>query len=329
MIIKLFVLIILILINGVFAATEIAFLSLNKYELNKKIKEGNNKALKILNLINDSSTFLSSIQIAITLSGFLASAFAAESFAGEIASKISLSFMSVETLTTVLVVIITMVLSYFTLVFGELVPKKLGLAYSSKISYFMVDIINIVIKVFKPFIFILKSSVDFFVKLFKVEQKIQNDEAEIKSNIVDAKLEDFEKKLLFNVFEFNDTTAEEIMTLKKDIVSIDINATKEDVLNIINKEPFTRFPITKDGEIIGLINIKDFIIKNKKQFKLKDYIRKIRKIESDMIIDDIFFLLSSNHEVMAEVVKKGKTIGILTLEDIEEELIGNIFDEYN
>ena len=119
MIIKVLLLAILIIINGIFAATEIAFLSLNKYELHKKIKEGNNKAVKILNLINDSSTFLSTIQISITLSGFLASAFAAESFASELASMITIQGISEATLTSILIVLITMVLSYFTLVFGE------------------------------------------------------------------------------------------------------------------------------------------------------------------------------------------------------------------
>ena len=137
MIIKIIILIILILINGVFSATEIAFLSLSKYELNKELKKGNKKAEKIRNLLNDSSSFLSAIQISITLSGFLASAFAAESFASELSNIISIDFISKETLTTILIVLITIILSYFTLVFGELVPKKIGLAYTKKISFSM------------------------------------------------------------------------------------------------------------------------------------------------------------------------------------------------
>ena len=132
--------------------------SINKYKLNKEVKKGNKKALKIVNLLNDSSAFLSAIQVSITLSGFLSSALAAESFASELASKIDISILSQNTLTTILIIVITIVLSYFTLVFGELVPKKIGIANPDKISYFMVDIIYTVIWFFKPFIKILTLS---------------------------------------------------------------------------------------------------------------------------------------------------------------------------
>ena len=145
MIFKILLLIVLVLINGVFSATEIAFLSINKYKLSKEIKNGNKKAIKIAALLKDSSTFLSAIQILITLSGFLASAFAAENFASELSSLISITFISKETLTNILIILITIILSYFTLVFGELVPKKIGLAYSLEISFKMVNIIDIVI----------------------------------------------------------------------------------------------------------------------------------------------------------------------------------------
>ena len=145
MIFKIVFLIILVFINGIFSATEMAFLSLSKYELNKELKKNNKKASKILNLLDDSSTFLSAIQIAITLSGFLASAFAAESFASEIAEVLTISFLTKETLTTILIILITMVLSYFTLIFGELVPKRIGLTYSKKIAFSMVTMIDIII----------------------------------------------------------------------------------------------------------------------------------------------------------------------------------------
>lgn len=329
MIIKILLLAILIIINGVFSATEIAFLSLNKYELNKEIKKGNKKGKKILNLINDSSTFLSAIQIAITFSGFLASAFAAESFASEIASKINITFLTAETLTTILIVVITIILSYFTLVFGELVPKKIGLAYSKKISFAMVNIIYAVITFFKPFIWILKSSVNCITKLLKIKQTNENDEDSIKDTIIDSKLEDLEKNLLFNVFEFNDTKVEEVMTPKKDVIFIDIKDSKEKVLKTIVKYKYTRFPVTCDGEIIGVINVKDFILKGNNVFNLKKYIRDLRELEYNTIIDDAFLLLSDTHEVMASVIKDGEFIGIVTIEDIIEEVVGNVFDEYN
>ena len=329
MFIKIILLLVLILINGVFSATEMAFLSINKYKLAKEIKNKNKKAIKIANLLNDSSTFLSAIQIAITLSGFLASAFAAENFASELADIISISTISKETLTSILVVIITIILSYFTLVLGELVPKKIGLAYSEKIAFSMVDIIDIVIKVCKPFIIILKASTDFIVKLFKVRRTSQNEEEDIKSTITDSNLEELVKQLLLNIFEFNDTTIDKVMTPKNNVISIDINSTNEEILSTIKKYKYTRFPVLENDKIIGILNVKDLVIKQNKDFKLKNYLRRIVTLNNDMIIDDAYLYLNSKYEVMAQVVKNNEFIGIVTIEDIIEELVGNIFDEYD
>lgn len=329
MIIKITLLITLIIINGIFSATEIAFLSLSKYELNKELKKGNKKAEKIRNLLNDSSSFLSAIQISITLSGFLASAFAAESFASELSKIITINFISQETLTTILIVLITIILSYFTLVFGELIPKKIGLAYAKKISFTMVNIIEIIIKVFKPFIIILKSSTDFFIKILKIKSSEIKQEEEVKNTIVDSELEEFEKSLLFNVFEFNDTTVKEVMTKKEDVVFIELNDSKEEILNTLKKYKFTRFPVMYNNELIGILNIKDLIIKNNKDFDLKKYIRDLTKIKSNMIIDDAFLYLRSKQVAIAEVIEDGNFIGIVTIEDIVEEVVGSIVDEYN
>jgi len=329
MIFKILILIILIVVNGIFSATEIAFLSLNKFELKKEIKNNNKKATKILNLLNDSSTFLSAIQIAITLSGFLASAFAAENFASELSSVINISFINKTTLTNILVILITVILSYFTLVFGELVPKKIGMAYSKKISFTMIGPIEIIIKIFKQFINILKSSVDYIIKIFKIKKAIQKDEDEIKNNIEDTELEKLEKNLLYNVFEFNDTTIKEIMTKKKDVIAIDTNEETSSIIKKLKKYKYTRFPVTKNGEMIGLINIKDMIINYKQNQNIKDNIRKLISLESNTIIDDAFLLLRSKHEVMAQVTENNKFIGIITIEDIVEELVGEIYDEYN
>lgn len=329
MIFKFLILIILILINGIFSATEIAYLSISKYELNKELKKNNKKAEKIVNLLNDSSSFLSAIQIAITLSGFLASAFAAESFASELASIINISFISTSTLTTILVVLITIILSYFTLVLGELVPKKIGLAYSKEISFAMVNVIDFVIKFFKPFIFILKSSTDFIVKILKIKKIEETNEDELKNNIAESGLEDLEKGLLFNVFEFNDTTVEKVMTPKKDVIFIDLEDSRDKIIGILKKYKYTRFPVTHNKKVIGVINVKDFILKHNNEFSLKNYVRDLTKVKYDDIIDDAFLLFNGQHEAMAQVMKDGKFIGIITMEDIIEEIVGNVFDEYD
>lgn len=329
MLIKILLLLVLIIINGIFSATEIAFLSINKYKLSKEIKRKNKKAIKIAELLKDSSTFLSAIQIAITLSGFLASAFAAENFASELSEIITISFLSKETLTSILVVIITIILSYFTLVLGELVPKKIGLAYSEKIAFKMVGVIDIVIKVCNPFILILKNSTDIIVKLLKIKKTTHNDEEDLKNNITDSNLEELEKQLLLNVFEFNDTTIDKVMTPASQVISLNIDSPIDEILKVIKKHKYTRFPIFDGDNIVGVLNVKDLVIKHNKEFNLKNYIRRIKTLKDTMIIDDAYLYLNSKYEVMAKVEKDGQYIGIITLEDIIEELIGSVFDEYD
>ena len=327
MLIKILVLVILILFNGIFSATEIAFLSINKYKLNKDIKNNNEKAKRIAQLLSDQSTFLSAIQVVITISGFLASAFAAESFAGELASMIKINFMSTETLTTILVVVITLILSYFTLVFGELLPKKIGLAYSYELSFKMIKPITIVIKIFNPIITLLKKSTEFFVKLLKIKKEVVEEDT-LKDTITDSNLEELEKKLLLNVFEFNDVTVKEVMTPKKDVISLDIDDSNEVLKNKVRKSKFTRFPVTKNNEIIGVLNIKDLIV-NETNHEFKKNIRKVTKIKSDTILDDAFMLLNNAYEPIAIVEENKKYVGIITMEDIIEHIIGDIFDEYD
>ena len=329
MIFKVFILMFLIFINGIFSASEMAYLNVSKYELNKKLKKKNKKAKKIVDLMHDESSFLSTIQIAITFSGFLASAFAAESFAGELASIINISFISKATLTSILVVVITIILSYFTLVFGELLPKKIGLCYPDKIAFATINLMTITKTIFKPFIKLLTISVDYIVKIFNIHEDDNGDEGEIKDSIVDSDLEEFEKKLLINVFDFNDTTVKEVMTPAKDVITIDINEDLDSVLDKIKKYKFTRIPVTNKKKVIGLLNMKDLIIKNRDSFDVRYYLRKISKLEHDTIIDDAFLYLRSKHEMMAVVEENKEFIGVITIEDIVEEVVGNVFDEYD
>lgn len=327
--IRILLLVVLILINGIFSATEIAFLSINKYKLAKEVKKNNKKAKKIVNLLGNTSSFLSAIQIAITLSGFLASAFAAESFAQELASIIVIDFISEETLTTILVVLITCVLSYFTLVFGELVPKKIGLAKADKIAYRMVGVINVILVVFKPVIKLLQVSTDIVTKLIGIKQKKANQEDDIKNSIIDSGLEDFEKQILLNVFEFNDSKVRDVMTPKEEVIFLDLNDSPALLRDKIVKHKYTRYPVVENEKVIGILNVKDIIVNNKKTLDLKSYVRKVGTLDSEMIIDDAFMYLNSVYEPFAVVVENKEYVGIVTIEDIIENVIGEVFDEYD
>lgn len=330
MILSILLLVILIFINGMFSATEIAFLSINKYELRKEVKKGNKKAQKIIKLLDDESAFLSAIQVVITLSGFLASAFAAENFADEIATMLNISFLSMNTVENILVVIITLILSYFTLVFGELVPKKAGLAASKRISFVMVDVLDFVIKVSKPAIWLLTGSTNLVCKVLGIKKKKTDYEDELKGSISDSGLDELEKELLLNVFNFDDVTISDVMTEKKKIYFVRENMTKEEIYKVVKKSGYTRFPVLNDKEeVIGILNVKDLIINRTETFNLKNHLRKVIKLKHDMIVDDAFLLLNSKAEGMAIVMKDNEFIGVVTLEDILESVVGNIFDEYD
>ena len=170
MLFSIILLIILILINGIFSATELAFLSIDKMKLKQDIKLGNKKAISINKILSNPASFLSTIQIGITLAGFLASAFAADYFAEYFLSIINISWISPSVLESILVIIITIVLSYFTLVFGELVPKRIAINYSHQVAYTFVNLIKIVNYIFYPLIKLLTLSTELICKIFKIKE---------------------------------------------------------------------------------------------------------------------------------------------------------------
>ncbi len=340
MLIQIIVVIVLILINGLFASSEIAFLSINKIELKQQIKKNNKKAKKIQRLVDNPSSFLATIQIGITLAGFLASAFAAEAFADEIVIYFQFLNIDVGILKTITVIIVTLILSYFTLVFGELVPKRIAMTYPDKIAYFMVGFITILMKVTYPFVYILTKSTNLVSKLFgcgnKKEEKIT--EEEIKAIILNGRdegvVEEGEKDLIFNVFNFNDTEAQEIMTKKEDVVSISVDIDKKELMDIIKKSKYTRMPVyNKEKEfVIGILNIKDIIVYHKKYQRLNilDIMHEPIFVDKNDKADDIFRLMQQKNQAIVIVKDENSNmLGIITMEDVIEEIVGNIFDEFD
>ena len=225
--------------------------------------------------------------------------------------------------------LITCVLSYFTLVFGELVPKKIGLAKADKIAYRMVGVINVILVVFKPVIKLLQVSTDIVTRLIGIKQKKANQEDDIKNSIIDSGLEDFEKQILLNVFEFNDSKVRDVMTPKEEVIFLDLNDSPALLRDKIVKHKYTRYPVVENEKVIGILNVKDIIVNNKKTFDLKSYVRKVGTLDSEMIIDDAFMYLNSVYEPFAVVVENKEYVGIVTIEDIIENVIGEVFDEYD
>lgn len=339
---QLMILVILILLNAYFAATEIAFISLNDAKIEKEAQEGKKKAKQIEKMLRNPSKFLATIQIGITLAGFLSSAFASDAFADKLAPLLNtwLPVISIEIWRGISIVIITLILSFFTLVFGELVPKRLAMKYYEKISYATIGVIRTISVLTAPFVKLLTWSTNLISKLFGVsenEEEIVTEE-EIKMMIEEGEekgsIQKEEKQMLNNVFEFNDITASEIMTYRTDMFAIDINEKLEDVLQSVDEYKYSRIPVYEEtiDNIKGILYIKDLVkvLSTKKQAKIKNIIRDAYFIPESKLINEVFKELQKNKKQIAIVVDEyGGTAGLLTMEDILEELVGNIFDEYD
>ena len=336
MIINILLLIILILLNGVLSASEIAFLSIEKFELDKMVRKRKKNAKKIRKVLEEPSNFLSTIQVGITLAGFLSSAFAASTFADKIMGS-GFIFINASFTNAFLVIIITIILSYFTLVFGELVPKKIALSNSFKVASFSVTLINLMQVIFYPLIKLLAVSTNFICKVLKIEEKEDDfTEEDIKRIILtgtrDGIIEKKEQEYIFNIFKFNDTTVDKVMTPKEDCELINVNIKFGALLKKLKRTKFTRYPVY-DGNtnnIVGIFNVKDYIMykKDNDDFDLKKLLFKVKKFDYDEKIDEVFASMQKEHVKMAIVVKNKEFIGVVTLEDAIEEILGNIYDEY-
>lgn len=342
MISQLIFLFILILLNAYFAATEIAFISLNDAKIEKQAKDGNKKAKQIQKMLKNPSKFLATIQIGITLAGFLSSAFASDAFAGMLAPVLNewMPFISIETWQNISIVIITIILSFFTLVFGELVPKRLAMKYYEKISFATIGVIKGISVVTAPFVKLLTWSTNLVSKIFGVgeqeEEIVTEEEIKMMVNQGEEKgsIEENEKELINNVFEFNDIIASEIMTYRTDIYAIEINEDIYGILDEIDEYKYSRIPVYEEtiDDIKGILFLKDILklVSTRKEFKIADIMRDAYFVPESKPIDEIFEELQANKMQMAIVVDEyGGTAGLLTMEDILEELVGNIFDEYD
>lgn len=333
MIIKIIILLVLIFINGLLSASEIAFLSLNKYDL---INKRDKKSKRILKTLETEGKFLSTIQIGITIAGFFASAYASDTFTDAL-MNIGFFIISKNFTEIVLMILITFILSYITLVFGELVPKKIGRSNPKKVSYSCINIISFIGILFYPLVNLLTISTEFVCKILKIKDRDNSlTTKDIKKMIVNGSkegiVEEKEKEYILNVFDFKDKNANKIMTPRDEVVTININDSKEKIIRIIKRNRFTRFPVLDaNNNVIGFLNVKDFIYlhQSHKNFKIKDLIHNVLAFDKRDKIDDIFRIMQENHETFSIIKDKDEFIGILTIEDAVEEIMGNIQDEYN
>ncbi|GAB6173187.1 hemolysin family protein [Paradesulfitobacterium aromaticivorans] len=345
MLTSIFFLLILILLNAFFAASEIALISLNDNKVRLMAEAGDKKAKSLRNLLSEPSKFLATIQIGITFAGFLASAFAAESFADRLVMLMQLAGVSIApaVLKVVAVTAITILLSYFTLVFGELVPKRLAMQKPEQISMLAVRPLSLLSFITSPFVKLLTLSTNFFIKLFggnpnADEENVTEEEIRMMIEVGEERgtIQGTEKEFINNIFDFDDKIASDIMTHRTDIVGLPLEASLGDVFKLIRREKFSRIPVYQGNidNIIGILHIKDLIefagADANSEFDLTKLIREPYFVTESREADELFKEMQRSKTHMAVVIDEyGGTSGIVTIEDLLEEIVGNIFDEYD
>ncbi|MDD5602896.1 MAG: hemolysin family protein [Eubacteriales bacterium] len=339
-------LVFLIFTNAFFASSEIAIISLNDNKIRKMAEEGSKKAGLLAKLTSEPSNFLSTIQIGVTVAGLLASAFTAESFAGRLTSAILGTGLNVneEMLKLLVTVALTIILSYFTLVFGELVPKRIAMQKSEKLAMLVIRPLYALAVVAKPFIKFLSFSTDSVIRLFggdpdAEEQNITEEEIRMMMDVGEEKgaILDSEKEMIDNIFEFNDSTASDVMTHRTDIIALPVTSTIDVVMNLMISEKFTRIPVYEDNidNIVGILHVKDLLqytsCENRPEtFDLRDLARQPYFVPASKKSNELLNELQKNKVHMAVVIDEyGGTAGLVTIEDLIEEIVGNIFDEYD
>lgn len=340
---EIIVLLFLILLNAFFAMSEIAIVTLNDKKIKKMGTEGHKDALKVLRLVENSSDFLATIQVGVTLSGFLTSASASKSFAGPIAEMLAFTGFPVNILDIISTFVVTLVLSYFSLVLGELVPKKIAIQNAEAVSFRVVGTLLLISKIFKPFIKLLSASTNILVRALgmdpnKNEQTVTEEEILM---MVDAgkekgTIEQSAKDMIVNIFDFDNTTVGEVMTHRTDIFAIEDTGTIREVVDLAIKNGFSRIPVYHEDidDIVGVLYVKDLLkyvcSDVPEKVKLSGIMRPVMFAPESKACNQLFAEFTSNRIQIAIIVDEyGGTEGLVTMEDLVEAIVGNIQDEYD
>ena len=334
-----------IAINAIFAATEIALISLNENKLRREADAGDKRAAQMLKIAETPTTFLSTIQIGVTLSGFLTSASAAQTFSGKLAGWFvglvpSVPFGIAEPVATV---IVTLILSYFSLVLGELVPKKIAMQRAEEISFKVAGILNGVAFVFSPFIRFLSASTNLVIRILGFdpnasEENVTEEEILMMVDVGEEKgvIEGSAKDMIANIFDFDDISVNELMTHRTDMIAVEDNSPVNEAVNLAIAKGYSRIPVYHEDidDIVGVVYVKDLLkyvcSEMPAETKLTDIMRPATFIPETKKCSQLFAEMTASKNQMAIIVDEyGGTEGLITMEDLVEAIVGNIQDEYD
>ncbi|MDR3315210.1 MAG: hemolysin family protein [Coriobacteriales bacterium] len=333
--------ILLVLINGYFSMSEMALINARRAVLQQFIEEGSKKAEKAVKLAADSDRLLATIQVAITLVSFGASAVAATAFSAPIAGWLKgfeIGWLSVIA-TPLSVVVITLVISYISLIVGELVPKRIALSNAEKTAMNVAGPISFFEKAARPLVTFLSASTNGVAGMLGVKGTADRQnvsEEEIKYLVTEQDtLLDEEKRMIHEIFDLGDTVVREIMTPRVDMISIEDDATVRQMVDRMRGTGFSRVPVFHEvpDRIVGVVMIKDLLvplIEDRDDEPVTHYMRDPLFVPETKDILPLLGELQTSRQQMAIVVDEyGGTAGIVTVEDIVEEIVGDITDEYD
>ena len=332
--------VVLIALNAIFASAEIAVISMNETKLKKMAEDGDRRARHLYTLTEQPAKFLSTIQVAITLAGQLGSAFAADSFSGPLSDWIISMGVDVpeRVVRTVALVVITIILAYFSLVFGELVPKRIAMKKSEQLSLLLSGLLYGVSKAFAPLVFLLTKSTNGVLRLLHInpeEEEEQVTEEEIRMLLMEGNaqgnIDSEESEMIRNVFEFDDISVEQICTHRVDMDCLYLDEDMKEWETVIHSTRHTHYPVCKENQedIVGVLDTKDY-------FRLEDKSRenimanameKAYFVPDTMKANTLFQNMKKKRIYFAVLVDEyGGVSGIITLHDLMESLVGDLYE---
>ena len=336
--------IVFILLNAFFAGSEIAFLSLSQIKLSKKAEDGDKTAAALLKVVENPNTFLSGIQVAITLSGFLSAAFGTENFSGYLDDfmlgtlHLPLPAGVVSVISTVLV---TVIISFFSIAFGEMVPKRIAMQKPMMFAVPALHVLRVVSVVFAPMFALLNVCTNGTLRLMgmkvEAEEGVASEEdlrLMVESSGEQGTIDQDEQEWIENVFDFNDMTASSAMTPEPDVTAFALDEDPQEILTAIRETGLSRYPVYEDdiNDICGILNARDFLLNLQEENPrpLKELLRPAYFVPESVHADQLFKDMQAQKQHLAVVVDEyGGTAGVITIEDLLEEIVGDIFDEFD
>ena len=333
--------VVLIALNAVFASAEIAVISMNDTKLQKMAKEGDNRAKRLVSLTEQPTKFLSTIQVAITLAGLLGSAFAAENFAGALVEALQGAGVgiSVAVLETFAVFVITLVLAYFNLVFGELVPKRVGMKKAEGLALGMSGMLTMVSRFFAPLVWLLTVSTNGILKLLGInpedeDETVSEEEIYMMLEVGAEKgtIDKEETEWIRNVFAFDDTSVEEVYTHRVDVTALGLEETDEEWKETILQSRYTYYPVYGEDQddIVGVLNTKDYfrLEERSRETIMAKAVEKPYYVPETMKADVLFRNMKKEKKHFAVVLDEyGGLSGVISMHDLMELLVGDLDED--